>query len=67
MATLMRIYSSGNQGTPLPRSMDKTGSGDIGLELFYNFNAKSLQLPVFALSSRFDFPQAPILKGWIPH
>jgi hypothetical protein len=46
--------------------MDKTGGGDIGLELFYNFDAESLQLPVFALSSRFDLPQAPILKGWIP-
>jgi hypothetical protein len=52
---------------PLPRSMDKTGGGDIGLALFCNFNAESLQLPVFALSSRFDFPQAPILKGSIPH
>lgn len=29
---------------------DKRGSGDIGAELFYNFNTESLKLPAFAAS-----------------
>lgn len=37
-------------------SGDKTGSGDIGLEAFYNFNTESLKLPAFALSARADLP-----------
>ena len=31
-------------------SGDKRGSGDIGAELFYNFNTESLKLPAFAAS-----------------
>lgn len=31
-------------------SGDKTGSGDIGAEIFYNFNTESLKLPAFAAS-----------------
>jgi hypothetical protein len=35
---------------------DKTGSGDVGLEAFYNFNTESLSLPAFAVSARADVP-----------
>lgn len=35
---------------------DKRGSGDIGLEAFYNFNTESLKLPAFALSARALLP-----------
>jgi hypothetical protein len=31
-------------------SADKTGSGDVRLEAFYNFNMESLRLPAFALA-----------------
>jgi hypothetical protein len=44
-------------------SAEKTGSGDVGLEAFYNFNTESLRLPAFALSSRFDFPTGPDTEG----
>lgn len=37
-------------------SADKTGSGDIGLEAFYNFNTESLSTPAFAVSARADLP-----------
>lgn len=37
-------------------SGDHTGSGDVGLEAFYNFNNESLRLPAFALSARADLP-----------
>lgn len=35
---------------------DKTDSGNIGVETFYNFNTEGLQLPAFALSARADLP-----------
>jgi len=37
-------------------SADKTGSGEVGVEFFYNFNNESLRLPAFAVSARADFP-----------
>jgi copper chaperone CopZ len=37
-------------------SADRTDSGNIGLEAFYNFNTESLSLPAFALSLRGDLP-----------
>jgi len=37
-------------------SGDRTGSGDIGLEAFYNFNTESLSTPAFAVSARADLP-----------
>ena len=42
---------------------DKTGSGNVGLELFYNFNVESSRLPAFALSTRLDFPTGPDTDG----
>jgi len=44
-------------------SGDKTGSGDVGVELFYNFNNESLRLPAFALSARADFPTGNNSRG----
>ncbi len=35
---------------------DKRGSGDVGLEAFYNFNTESLSLPAFAVSARATLP-----------
>jgi hypothetical protein len=37
-------------------SADRTDSGNVGLEAFYNFNVEGLVLPAFALSGRTDFP-----------
>lgn len=37
-------------------SADRTDSGNIGLEAFYNFNTEGLVLPAFALSARGDLP-----------
>ena len=37
-------------------SADKIGSGDVGLEAFYNFNTESLSLPAFAVSAKADLP-----------
>lgn len=37
-------------------SADKTGSGDVGLEAFYNFNTESLSSPAFAVSAKADLP-----------
>lgn len=37
-------------------SADKTDSGNIGLEAFYNFNTEGIVLPAFALSTRADLP-----------
>lgn len=37
-------------------SADRTDSGDLGLEAFYNFNMEGLYLPAFAASARADFP-----------
>lgn len=42
---------------------DKTGSGDIGLEAFYNFNTESLKTPAIALSGRVDFPTGSNSSG----
>jgi hypothetical protein len=44
-------------------SGDKTGSGDIGLEAFYNFNTESLSTPAFALSARADLPTGRDSRG----
>ena len=35
---------------------DKRGSGDVGLEAFYNFNTESLKLPALAVSARATLP-----------
>ena len=43
------FIAGGNRG-------DRTGSGDIGLEAFYNFNTESLKTPAIALSGRVDLP-----------
>jgi hypothetical protein len=37
-------------------SADRTDSGNIGLEAFYNFNTEGLTLPAFAISARADLP-----------
>ncbi len=42
---------------------DKTGSGDIGLEAFYNFNVESLSMPAFALSARANVPTGRNTQG----
>ena len=47
------VLGSGNQ----------TGSGDVGLELFYNFNTESLKLPAFALSARANLPTGRDASG----
>lgn len=44
-------------------SGDRTGSGDIGLEAFYNFNTESLSLPAFAVSARADLPTGRDSRG----
>ena len=42
---------------------DKTGSGDVDLELFYNFNTESLYLPATALSAKAEFPSGEKSRG----
>ncbi len=42
---------------------DKTGSGDVRTELFYNFNTESVYLPAFAASVRADFPSGHDSRG----
>lgn len=37
-------------------SADRTDSGDLGLEAFYNFNTEGIYLPAFAASARADLP-----------
>jgi hypothetical protein len=37
-------------------SADRTDSGNVGLEAFYNFNTEGIFLPAFALSARADLP-----------
>lgn len=44
-------------------SGDRSGSGDIGLEAFYNFNNESLRLPALALSARADLPSGKDSRG----
>lgn len=44
-------------------SGDRTGSGDIGLEVFYNFNTESLSLPAFAISAHADLPTGKDSRG----
>lgn len=44
-------------------SGDRTGSGDIGLEAFYNFNTESLSLPALAISARADLPTGKNSRG----
>ena len=39
---------------------------DVGLEVFYNFNAESLALPAFAVSVSADFPTGPESAGVDP-
>lgn len=40
--------------------------GDIGVEVFYNFNAESLSLPAFAVSLSADFPTGNDSQGVDP-
>lgn len=42
---------------------DKTGSGDIGAEVFYNFNMESLSAPAFAVSGKAIFPTGRDRRG----
>jgi len=42
---------------------DKTGSGDVALELFYNFNMESLYVPALALSAEAEFPSGHRSNG----
>ncbi len=42
---------------------DRTGSGDVGVEVFRNLNQESLALPAFALSVRADFPTGERSEG----
>jgi len=42
---------------------NRTGSGDVGVELFYNFNTESLKLPAFALSARANLPSGRDSSG----
>ena len=42
------------------------GLGDVGLEVFYNFNAESLNVPAFALSVSGHFPTSRESKGVDP-
>ncbi len=44
-------------------SGDKTGSGDVGLEVFHNFNNESLRLPAIAVSLRADLPSGRDSRG----
>lgn len=44
-------------------SASKTGSGDVGLEAFYNFNQESLTTPAFALSGRAILPSGRDRRG----
>ena len=41
--------------------------GDVGLEIFYNFNAESLGTPAFALSAGVDFPTGEDSAGVDPN
>ncbi len=40
------------------------GIGNVGLELFYNFNAEGLSTPAFALSGSVDFPTSSDEEGF---
>ena len=42
------------------------GIGDVGVEVFYNFNAESLTVPAFALSASANFPTSEESKGVDP-
>ncbi|NES87390.1 MAG: transporter [Moorea sp. SIO2B7] len=42
------------------------GIGDVGLELFYNFNTEGLHTPAFAVSVSADFPTSSESKGVDP-
>ncbi len=42
---------------------DKRGSGDVGAELFYNFNSESLKLPAFAASVNATVPSGRDSSG----
>ncbi len=44
-------------------SGDRTGSGDVGLEVFHNFNNESLRLPAIAVSARADLPTGRNSRG----
>lgn len=44
-------------------SGDKTGSGDIRVEGFYNFNTESRKLPAFAISGRIIAPSGRNSRG----
>lgn len=47
-------------------SAEEDGIGDVGLEVFYNFNTESLQLPAFAVSVSADFPTGSDSAGVDP-
>lgn len=44
-------------------SADRTDSGNVGLEMLYNFNTEGLVLPAFALAARADFPTGKNAAG----
>lgn len=44
-------------------SANLTGSGNVGLEVFHNFNQESLRVPAFAISARADFPSGRDSSG----
>jgi hypothetical protein len=44
-------------------SASRTDSGNIALELFYNFNTEGLYLPAFAVSLRADMPTGTDSRG----
>ncbi len=52
----------------VPFSVGDAGNDiqDVGLEVFYNFNAESLTLPAFAISVSADFPSGPGSAGVDP-
>lgn len=51
-----------------PFSLGEGGNNiqDVGLEVFYNFNAESVTLPAFAVSVSADFPTGPDSAGVDP-
>lgn len=44
-------------------SADRTGSGDIRLEAFYNFNTESRKVPAFAVAGRITAPSGRNSRG----
>jgi len=50
----------------LAGNADRRGSGDIRLELLYNFNTEGLIVPAFALTGGLDFPSGIKSRGVDP-